>query len=120
MSKLTLPIVEINKGKYKYTLLKDFVFFSDQLKNVKFKNKYVDIWNGVIIVKEGYSWDGCSYAPDTERTLAASLVHDVLYQFRVVDRNKCDKIFYELLVLYDFNFSLLYYAGVRTFGWIFY
>ena len=106
--------------KNKFILTEDFIFFVEDLKHIKFKNEYIDIWNGVIVIKKGFIWNGCTFALNTKKTMVASLIHDALYQIKVIDRNKCDKIFYKILKLYDFEFSLLYFLGVKIFGWIFY
>jgi hypothetical protein len=97
---------------------------------------------------KGYAWDGCtpkfnclhitwgicdgqliqhidemtgkkSYKPCT---YYASMIHDVIYQYKrcaPVTRKEADMIFYELLKKSGFMWSWIYYAGVRSFGWIF-
>ncbi len=91
----------------------------------------------------GYAWDGCTpkwnflhitwgifdgntyrfgpgdYKP---RTYYASMVHDVLYQYKrcaPVTRKEADLIFLEMLLKADFLWAQVYYIGVRMFGWIF-
>lgn len=90
--------------------------------------------------KNGYAWDGCTPkiqfldlvfgVPDgkldfyTEKpiTYYASMVHDVLYQFKdeiPISRWSSDFMFYKILQQACFFWSLLYFISVRTFGWFF-
>lgn len=90
-----------------------------------------------IVIKEGYAWDGCSpkfkllglivgiwdgpYSFYTHKPQAyyASLVHDVLCQFRTshkISRPDMDLIFYYLLKRDKFVLAPLYYVAVRLFA----
>lgn len=96
----------------------------------------------------GYAWDGCtpkfnflqitwgnfdgqlykhtiqsdgstSYKP---RTYYASMVHDVLYQYKrcaPVTKAEADKIFYHQLKEAKWIWARFYWFGVTTFGWVF-
>lgn len=130
------PAVSARAEDYCYTLAHDFewagapdaggVFvFCDER-----GREWLRIVRGTIFVRAGYSWDGCSSAPDgaTDPTTGkpityyASCVHDALYQFiKTRDfpytRAQCDGIFYRLLREAGFPFARLYWLGVRLFGW---
>lgn len=69
-----------------------------------------------LIVKRGYSWNGCSWSPDWE--LLSSLPHDLLYQFsgcldfpELITRRWADDLFYALC---HTPVGFLYLAGLRT------
>lgn len=106
-------------GKYKYTLKEPLYTYSVELKDVYFSNDWIMVCNGFITIKKGYSWDGCTFAPDTIETHIASCVHDACYQFKV-NRLKSDRCFYDLLKQNKFSFAKIYYISVRLFGFIFY
>lgn len=94
--------------------------------------------------KKGYAWDGCTpkfnvfhitwgnfdgqlikhhvYKKYRPYTYYASMVHDVLYQYKrcvPLTRREVDKIFLEMLRDSGFMFSGLYWLGVRIFGGFF-
>ena len=108
------------KKQYKYTLKKDHYFYNEHLKNVIFRHEFFECVYGNCVIKKGYSWDGCTFAPDFKETYTASLIHDVLYQFNIVDREKADLVFYEILKQNGFRFAKIYYFAVRLFGGLFY
>ena len=81
----------------------------------------------LIIVREGYSWDGCSVVPDAPGTRRASCVHDALYQFsrQIADAwgwsvnqvlRWANKAFRWLMHKDHCPVTGLYYAGVSIFG----
>lgn len=103
--------------------------------------------DGTLTVKgsngKGYAWDGCTpkrnflhitwgnfdgklrkfdsgnYKP---YTYYASMVHDVLYQYKrcaPITRKEADRIFYDLLKESKFMWAPIFYFGVRAFGWWF-
>ena len=72
--------------------------------------------NGLLFIKEGYKWDGITVAPDTDRTYKAGLIHDFLYEYRPINREIADRIFYKQLKSDGFKFAKLYYIGVKMFG----
>lgn len=88
----------------------------------------------------GYAWDGCSPkvnwlditwgTPDgkldstTEKpkTYYASLVHDVLYQYKHLhglSRYQCDVLFYHQMQQAQFKPAKFYYLAVRLLGGVF-
>ena len=95
---------------------------------------------GRITVTRGYAWNGCSpklclldfligtpdgvVHKDTGRpkTYFASMVHDALYQFMNADspmsRRQADGCFFRLMEESDFSPRYVYWAAVRTFGWL--
>ena len=104
-------------NKYKYTLQNDESIFIPHLIGVSFECAWGKIEpNGYIKIYKDYSWDGCTGVPDTDRTYEASLLHDFLYQFRPCSRYKADLSFYINLKEHNFQFSLIYYIGVRLLG----
>ena len=104
---------------YKYKLDKPLRLHSKELQGYFFNNEWISIVNGYITIREGYSWNGCTLAPDFETTLDASCVHDAMYQFEL-DKELSDKTFYDLLKQNKFIFAKIYYISVRLFGWLFY
>lgn len=81
------------------------------------------------IIHNHYAWDGCTPkkhipifgwvgTPDTEKTILASLIHDVLCQFQDTEhmplsRYQIDNIFKNILKDKKFIFHDIYYMGVR-------
>ena len=104
---------------YKFTLASTLSAYSRELQGVYFHNDWLMVCNGFVTIKRGYSWDGCTFAPDTLETYEASCVHDALYQFKI-DKMKSDKAFYDLLKQNGFQLAKIYYISVRLFGFIFY
>ena len=104
---------------YKDKLDKPLRLHSKELKGVYFSNEWISIVNGYVTVQKGYSWNGCTFAPDTKETYAASCVHDAMYQFKI-NREVSDNAFYELLKQHGFRYAKIYYISVRLFGFLFY
>ena len=129
------------KGIYKYVTHQDLLYKNTPIKKTFNNNPWLEISeNGDIIIKgthaNGYAWDGCTPklnifdlfligTPDGRTivntgkpiTYYASLVHDVLCQFRKdigISRRQADKVF--LIYLGDFNLRYLYYITVRAYG----
>jgi hypothetical protein len=128
------------KGVYKFVTREDCVY-TTSLANINFENTWLSIEaNGTVTVKgtneQGYAWDGCTPkwnvldllligTPDgrvivnTEKpiTYYASLIHDILLQFRAdigISRKQADRLFLEYLG--DFSLRYLYYIVVRGYG----
>jgi hypothetical protein len=128
------------KGIYKFVTREDCVY-STSLANINFENEWLSIQpDGTVTVKgtneQGYAWDGCTPkwnvldllligTPDgrvivnTEKpiTYYASLIHDILLQFRTdigISRKQADRVF--LQYLGDFSLRYLYYIVVRGYG----
>ncbi|NJL73886.1 MAG: hypothetical protein HC892_01435 [Saprospiraceae bacterium] len=112
------------KNKYKYTLTEDVTVFSEDYTNIhiiKYSNKkemLLVICDGLITVKKGYAWNGCTGVTDgkNDECKLASCLHDVLYQFKVGKRKDADILFRQLLHLAKWKYTKLYYLGVRLFG----
>lgn len=131
------------KGVYKFVVKED-VHYSSMLINLEFEDTWLKIEkSGNITIKgtysDGYAWDGCSPklnifdifllgTPDGRInvnigkpvTYYASLIHDILYQFRReigITRKDADQVF--LYYLGDFRLRYVYYAAVRIFGSVF-
>ena len=130
------------KGIYKYVVKKDIIFKGTSIKkSFRGENEFLGITeSGDIIVrgsyKDGYAWDGCTPKfnifdlcligiPDgrsivnTEKpiTYYASMVHDILYQYRDIigiTRKEADEVF--LYYLGDFQLRHLYYGAVRLYS----
>lgn len=85
------------------------------------------------LLAENYTWNGCSPkrhlpllgwvgTPDFPSTIAASALHDALYQFHAtrhfpLHRSECDDLFRDLILAAgDDDIAHLYHAGVRRFG----
>ena len=43
---------------------------------------------GLLTIREGYSWNGMTRYPDSKNTMFSTLVHDALYQLMRVDLSK--------------------------------
>ncbi|MDD5439347.1 MAG: DUF1353 domain-containing protein [Candidatus Omnitrophica bacterium] len=132
-------------GVYVYCIKENYTL-GTSIKGRVYENDWFKLEpDGSMTVKgthgNGYSWDGCSpkwklndmffgtpeavlnYATRKSKTYYASLVHDVLYQFSrdiryLVMRKQADREFYTILKRDGFKMALLYYWGVRSFGWI--
>lgn len=126
-----------------------FVHWQDEylvttIQGIEFKQK--DGWleilrDGTIIIRgskgRGYAWDGCTpkyelfdfivgtpdgvldYFTEEPITYYASMVHDILYQFREevpISRKTTDQLFRQILKEAGFRWWWLYYGMVRLFG----
>lgn len=108
-----------NKKAWRYQIDYLFDYRSELLLGVTFENNWVTIGDGVITIKQGYAWDGCSpawYLPvvgwmgapdgpvDSEgrpQSYYATLVHDALCQFRtelLIPKKVTVDLFKELLL----------------------
>lgn len=137
-----------NSERWVYTLPQDFSWepglaipedlaFRDKTGAVRLILKR----SGAVTVTERYAWDGCSPkfcifdvllgTPDgvvdsttkLPKTYYASLIHDALYQFLLdglpFTRREADRCFLRLMGQTGFAPRYLYWAAVRTFGWLF-
>jgi len=116
-------------------------------KDYDFKDWSGRLWfsikkDGTITIKKGYAWDGCSIkinvfdliwvgTPDglidwkTGKALTyyCSMVHDAFYQFLdnpefPFNRKQADDLFLKMLTEVEFKPRNIYYAAVRSLGWI--
>ena len=140
--------IKLRKSKvWKFVLQEDYTKTFEILKGRNCEFNWLRIVDGEITVKgsykNGYAWDGCTpklnlfhitwgnfdgqlnrfskgnYKP---YTYYASMVHDVLYQYKrcaPITRKEADLIFYHLLKEAGFMWAPVFYAGVRLFGWWF-
>ena len=116
-------------------LVLDFEYVYDTKKrgaNYTSSDGTIVIDDGIIHLKPGFTWDGCSSVPsgppDAEfpqypQTFRASAIHDALYRnIKLKEFNKlyskaeADRYLYNLLKECGFKYALLYYIGVRLFG----
>lgn len=104
---------------WKFTLNNDYISFEPLLKGIERDEEYLKVSDCMVSIPKGYSWDGCTFAPDFKKTYFASCLHDSLYQYKV-GRKLADKVFYSRMKREGFKLSKLYYLGTRLFGWIFY
>lgn len=101
-----------------------------------FSSRWLDIEDGVLTVKSGYAWDGCTpccsvlglFTINTPNghlsgnrpiTYYASLVHDALYQYRgkhSLSKEDADLMFLQDLEAREFKPAKVYYWFVKKFG----
>ncbi|BAK75827.1 hypothetical protein NH8B_0995 [Pseudogulbenkiania sp. NH8B] len=124
---------------WRYRLDQPYHHASANLQGVEFRNDWIDVRHGSIVIQPGYAWDGCSPAwrlpaglwigtPDgplmpegRPQTFYASLVHDALCQWkREIPLRKAATValFAELLQAAGFpSWRVRLYAGaVARFG----
>lgn len=128
-----LPTYKENKRGRRFTLLENYHDTTPFIQEETFSRdgeKHLRINKTGITVFAGYSWDGASPkiftkygTPDFKETIAATLLHDVLYKYEHLtnqyDRKLADRIFFKLMSKNNFKFAELYYWFVRAFGWMF-
>lgn len=69
------------KGGYKYQLAATYKVKVNIVQELEIFSKFIRLVGGVLIIKEGYAWDGPSGPTfDTKNFMRGSLVHDALYQ----------------------------------------
>lgn len=73
---------DIEHNDYKYITTCDYYVQTEIRPENSIKHKFFSIGRGgLILISKGYCWDGASGPTiDTENTIRASCVHDVLYQ----------------------------------------
>jgi hypothetical protein len=123
-------------NSWRYALADDYGMHSEHLRGVHFENKWLTIKDGNLVVKAGYAWDGCSPCilvvglfyigpPDGAQLLGnpatyhASLVHDVLCQFKKevpISKATSVAVFRELLDKARFPLAGAYATAVALFG----
>lgn len=112
--------------RYKFKIEENFSI-KLPYKIADFEHDYAESKDGVLTIKKGYAWDGASGPViNTQNTLIASLVHDVLYQamrlnlIKSNNENKkiADKNFFEILKMNGVNTvrRKVWYLAVRLFG----
>jgi hypothetical protein len=78
------------------------------------------IRDGVLEITKGYAHDGLTCWPDTETNREGGIIHDFGYQTKLWPRAICDKMIQVVLESKGDEYSNVVYAGVRSFGWMFY
>ena len=113
---------KIDRGKYKYEVTRSWEYRLPDYTYGDYTHNYFCIADGVLHVYPSYQWDGASGPTiDTKNTIAASLVHDCLYQIVEVShlakyngfRKYADKVFYDHLRadgMSKFRAGYFYYA----------
>lgn len=126
----------IKRVKNLYQLKAQYEYQHSALQGVEFSNDWCFIADGCITVAAGYAWDGCTPkydiaglgvigTPDGRLyqgkpiTYYASLVHDVLCQFKdEIDISKLQviQIFNDMLAERNFAARVVYVSAVDWFG----
>lgn len=118
--------MKYSEYKYKFKVEENFSI-ELPIKIADFEQPYATSKNGILEIKKGYAWDGASGPViNTQDTLVASLVHDVLYQAmrlnlikpNSANRKIADKNFFEILKMHGVNSirRKVWYFAVRLFG----
>ena len=98
--------IRYRKG-YKYQLAKEAGFYIPELRGCKPYNddRFLSLVEGWLVIRPGYAWDGASGPTwDSPSSMAASLVHDALYQLirskhlNLSHRELADNILHALLI----------------------
>ena len=77
------------RGKNVYTLSQNNVCVQTSLDSRLVGNDFISLNNeGLLTIREGYSWNGMTKCPDSKNTMFPSLVHDALYQMMRIDFSK--------------------------------
>lgn len=77
----------------------------------------------LMTIREGYSWNGATCAPDLDLFLE-TLFHDIGLQFIKTQhfpfsKREWDAGFLDLMKLVRFKLKYIYWQAVRKFGWLF-
>lgn len=120
--------VDFKNGGKKYILLRLYIIQTD-IVGYRYEDAFVSLErNGQLLVKAGFSWDGCSGPTvDDASNCRAGLVHDCLYYLADLGlfdaekekiRKKADRIFRVILKEDGMPFvrRWAYYRAVRKFG----
>ena len=116
-------MVYYKKG-YKYQLYKEYSLNVGIRPDEHIITDYLRLTKeGLLIIKKGYCWDGCSGPTvDTRRNQRAGLVHDALYElmrmglFPQAYRKIADKIFRDILKEDGHWAVTAYYLAVKVFA----
>ncbi len=91
------------KKGYNYQLNKDHWLTIPVIPEKDIITDYILFDNeGLLVVREGYAWDGASRVPDFKFFMESSLVHDALYQLMrealldIAHRSDADWLFAEM------------------------
>lgn len=121
-----------SKWCYQTLIQITFVYNFPVEKTFLFKDEKGVIWAELsptyLKIYPRYAWNGCSPkgvffgiclgTPDFNKTMLASLIHDILTQFdpkgKIIPRKTQDRIFKEILTFSKFKLRGLYYSGARV------
>ncbi len=113
------------KRNWNYKVYED-VFYKLEYSYPLIEHEYFKIHNHGMWIYKGYTWDGATGIPDTDKTISVSLPHDAFYQsFRegYLPREYKKKVDEELEIMYKERsswftswFGNVIYLGVRVFG----
>jgi len=109
--------------EWAYTLHQDMVYYvaNHDLADCEVwfaKKKLMTVLQQNIIIHAGYSFDGMTCYPDSSANLSAALLHDALYQSRLVSRKVADNMLRAVLRAQGQSDRFLVHLGVRLFGWL--
>jgi hypothetical protein len=76
--------------------------------------------SGKLTIRAGYAFDGMTNYPDTPQNIVDALLHDFLYQTKLVKRWDADRLFLASMKANKTPNRHLIYATVRLLGGIFY
>jgi hypothetical protein len=127
--KMTFSYIRTGHPRWKYKLTEDLEFDIPQWVQGTIlclsEDKPIARFSGHSgIIYSGYAWDGCTWAPDFEKALRASVIHDIGCQFqcvglfrdRVATRAEVDKWFQIKMQLSGFKLRWLYFPAVFIWG----
>ena len=109
--------------EWAYTLHQDMAYYviGHDMANCEVwfaQKKLMSVIGQSIIIHAGYSFDGMTCYPDSSANLAAALLHDALYQSRLVPRKVADDMLRAVLRAQGQSDRFLVHLGVRLFGWL--
>lgn len=109
--KFPQPVCCPYNRKY-YILLKDYTFW---YKGIKYTIKAGFKWNGASIPRLFWLTTGTPFDPIH---LAASLIHDYIYNSHCIDRKSADQLYRQLLLIHEASKYNAWkeYKAVRHFG----
>jgi len=113
-------------GGYKYEVRVEYEYPVSNLRHISFDNSFLSLWDGVLLIKVGYAWDGPSFlALDTLNSMRGSLIHDALYQLmregvisRTIHRKYADQLLRKICIedgMCEFR-AWYWYRFVRIFA----
>lgn len=101
-------------------------------KSIEYKFGFVKIFSGVVVIKRGFTWDGCTWARDGKKrwdgkpiTADASCVHDALLYCLYNDPNfpltkkEVDQIFRDELIICKYKFLRIVPVLFTAYGYYF-
>jgi hypothetical protein len=109
---------------WKYELMEPVKIRVLGLPEIDIEHPYIILSGGLLIIRQGYAWDGASGVPDNPDNMRASAVHDALYQLMrlgLLDRkhkNYADKLLRQICIEDGMNafWADIIFNGVQAFG----